>query len=151
MKKQLTKEEQLIEYFIQKYENKKSLDISIGCKDAENLNMSEEEVIQYITIMSDKNWLQINKKSVHNNLNIPCNIHLDPICLDYFKNKQVHKKQTRREFWVEFRAWLTLIIALIALIHSIFTADSKNVSSQTSLHGLPESVSSLSDNQVLNP
>lgn len=147
MKNQLTKEEQLIECFILKYEDKKSLDISISCKDAEKLNMPEDEVMQYITIMEDRKWLRTTKKSVHNDLRIPCNMHLDPVCIDYFKNKQVHKKQTRKEFWIEFRAWITLI----ALIHSIYTAGSKNASSLPLDVSVPESSPLSTDAQVLDP
>lgn len=151
MKKKLTKEEQLIECFIKKYEDKKSLDISINCKDAEKLNMPEDEVMQYIATMEDRKWLRTTKKSVHNDLRIPCNMHLTSVCIDYFKNKQVRKKQTRKEFWNEFRAWITLIIALIALIHSIYTAGSKSASSQPLDVSVHESAPLSTDAQVLDP
>ncbi|MCI8557425.1 MAG: hypothetical protein HFI19_06610 [Lachnospiraceae bacterium] len=151
MKKQLTGEEQLIECFIEKFENKNSLDISISCKDADKLNMPEKEVMQYIAIMEDRKWLRVTKKSVHNDLSIPCNIHLDSTCIDYFKNKQVHNKQTRKEFWNEFRAWITLIIALIALIHSIYSTGSKNVSSQPLDASVPGSAPLVTDAQVHDP
>ncbi len=151
MKEQLTKEELLIEFLNAKYEKSKTNEISISRTDLPALNMSELETVKLIHLVASKNLIKILNISTHGNLNIPCKIYIYPTCIDYFKNKQSSQKEQRRKLFNEIRAWITLIIALAALIHSVCTTDSKNVSSQTSLQDLPESVSSLSDNQVLNP
>ncbi|MCM1232110.1 MAG: hypothetical protein NC489_18470 [Ruminococcus flavefaciens] len=151
MKKQLTKEEQLIGFLNAKYENSKTNEISISRTDLPSLDISESETIKLLHLIESKDLIKILSISTHTNLNVPCKIYIYPTCIDYFKNKQLSKKEQRRKLFNEIRAWITLIIALAALIHSVCTTDSKNVSSQTSLQDLPESVSLLSDNQVLNP
>lgn len=151
MQKQLSKEEQLIKFLNAKYENSNTNEISISRTDIPKLNIPELEAVKLIHLVASKNLIKILNISTHGNLNVPCKIYIYPTCIDYFQNKESNKKEQRRKLFNEIRAWITLIIAIAALIHSIYTTDSKNVSSQTPFDDSLESVSSLSDNQVLIP
>ena len=72
---------------------------------------------------------------------------LSPSCVHYFENKKSGNKEQRRKLFNEIRAWFTLIIAIVALIHSIYTTNAKSVSSETAVIPAP----SVSDNQVHTP
>lgn len=148
MKNQLTKEERLIEFLNAKYEDSKTNEVSINKHELPDLNLSEKEGSRIIYLLQEERLLTIKKKSVHNDFSISWKVTLSPSCVHYFENKKFNKKEQSRILFNEIRAWITLIIAIIALIHSICTTDSKNVSSYSHDSAFAPTVS---DDQVHNP
>ena len=148
MKKQFTKEEKLIQFFNDKFENSDTNEILICKNDISQLNMSEQEVARIIHIFQEDGLLRIKTKSPHNNFSMPWTISLKSSCLNYFENQKNVIKTKRIKFFNEFRAWVTLLIALVSLIYSLYSANSKNVSLDSV--GL-DTVPSVSDNQVHTP
>lgn len=148
MNNKLTKEEQIIKFFNTEYANSNTNEVSISRKDVQNLGLSEKEASRIIHLLKEEDLLHIKQKSNHNDFSVFWKVALMPQCVHYFENKKVNKRTKIINFLKEFRAWDTLVIALIALIHSIYTTDSKNVSSYSSdLEVSP----SVSNNQVHTP
>lgn len=148
MKKQLTKEEQLINFFIEKFENENTNEISIYRTDISKLSISEQEAARTIHLLQEDGLVRIKDKSPYNDFRRFWVISLKSPCIHYFENRMLDKKSKVIKLFNEVRAWATLIIALIALIHSIYTTGSKSVS----LHSADfEVVPSVSDNQVHIP
>lgn len=147
MKNKLTKEERLIEFLNTKYKDSDTNEVSINKHELPDLNFSEQEASRTIHLLQEEKLLTIEHKSVHNDFSVFWKVALAPSCIYYFENKKSSNKEQRRKLFNEIRAWITLIIALVALIHSICIADSKSVSSQT-VERVP---SSVSDNQVHIP
>lgn len=116
MKKQLTKEEQLINLFIQKYKNSDTNTISVNIDDVHYLNISEQEVSRTIHLLQEEKLLYIKHKSVHNNFSMPWTITLKDSCVHYFNYKRLDKRTKIINFLKEFRAWITLIIAILSFI-----------------------------------
>lgn len=116
MKKQLTKEEQLINLFIKKYEGSDTNTISLNIDDVHCLDISEQEASRTIHLLQEGEFLKIQRKSVHNNFNISWSIALMPACVYYFDNKKSDKRTKIINFLKEFRAWVTLIIAILSFI-----------------------------------
>ena len=148
MQKQLSKEEQLIKFFNDKFKNSKTNEVSINKHELPDLNLSEKEASRTIYLLQEEGLLKIKQKSVHDDFSVFWTVTLNPSCVYYFDNKKSDKKEQRRQMFNEIRAWITLIIAIAALIHSIYTTDSKNVSSHSAEL---ESAPSVSDNQVHIP
>lgn len=147
MKNKLTKEERLIEFLNQKYENSNTNEVSINKHELPDLNLSEQEAARIIHLLQEEGLLHIQRKSVHNDFSVFWTIALMPSCVHYFENKKFDRKEQRRILFNEIRAWITLIIAIAALIHSIYTTNSKN-----DILDVSEShVLSVSDNQVHTP
>lgn len=148
MQKQFSKEEQLIKFFNKKYEDSKTNEVSINKHELPDLNLSEKEASRTIYLLQEEGLLKIKQKSVHDDFSVFWTVTLNPSCVYYFDNKKSDKKEQRRLLFNEIRAWITLIIAIAALIHSIYTTDSKSVSSHSADL---ESAPSVSDNQVHIP
>lgn len=148
MQKQLSKEERLIKFFNDKFKNSKTNEVSINKHELPDLNLSEKEASRTIYLLQEEGLLKIKQKSVHDDFSVFWTVTLNPSCVYYFDNKKSDIKEQRRKLFNEIRAWITLIIAIAALIHSIYTTDSKNVSS---LSAELESAPSVSDNQVHIP
>ncbi len=116
MKKQLTKEEQLIQFFNEKFKNSKTNEVTISRNDIPKLNMSEQEASQTIHLLQEENLLRIKDKSAHNNFDKFWTIILRSSCIHYFENQKINKKTKIINFFTEFRAWITLGIAILSLI-----------------------------------
>lgn len=147
MQKQLTKEEQLIEFLNTKYEDSNTNEVSINKHELPDLNLSEKEASRMIHLLQEEKLLTIKQKSVHDDFSRYWVIALAPSCVHYFENRKSDNKEQRRKLFNEIRAWATLIIAVAALIHSIYTTDSKSVSSENAVTSVP----SVSDNQIHIP
>ncbi len=147
MKNQLTKEEQLIEFLNKKLENSNTNEVSINRHELPDLNLSEQEASRMIYLLQEEKLLTIKQKSVHDDFSRYWVVALSPSCVHYFENKKSGNKEQRRKLFNEIRAWFTLIIAIVALIHSIYTTNAKSVSSETAVIPAP----SVSDNQVHTP
>lgn len=119
MKKQLTKEEQLINLFIQKYKNSDTNTISVNIDDVHYLNISEQEASRTIHLLQEEDFLKIKRKSIHNNFNMSWTIALMPLCVYYFDNKKSNKRAKIINFLKEFRAWITLCIAILSFILAV--------------------------------
>lgn len=147
MKNKLTKEEQLIEFLNNKYENSNTNEVSINKHELPDLNLSEKEASRIIHLLQEEKVLTIKQKSVHDDFSRYWVIALAPSCVHYFENKKSDNKEQRRKLFNEIRAWITLIIAIAALIHSIYATSSENNTSDVS----ESPVLSVSDNQVHIP
>lgn len=145
MQKQFSKEEQLIKFFNEKFENSKTNEVSINKHELPDLNLSEKEASRTIYLLQEEGLLKIKQKSVHDDFSVFGQLHLTLRVFIILIIKSQIKKEQRRLLFNEIRAWITLIIAIAALIHSIYTTDSKSVSSQS--YELP----SVSDNLVHIP
>lgn len=115
MKKQLTKEEQLIKYFITQFENSKTNEVTLSKADLPELNLSEQEASRYIHLLQGE-YLDIKQKSVHNDFSMSWTITLKPPCINYFINKESVKREKRNN-WIQF--WIPVSISIIALISAI--------------------------------
>ena len=100
-----------------------------------------------IYLLQEEKLLTIKQKSVHDDFSRYWVVALSPSFVHYFENKKSGNKEQRRKLFNEIRAWITLIIAIAALIHSIYTTNSENDTLETS--EIP--VLSVSDNQVHTP
>lgn len=147
MKTELTKEEILIEFFNMEYENSDTNEVVIDKNDVKNLNISEREASRIIHLLQEENMLHIKQKSIHNDFSMYWTIALMSPCIHYFENKKFNKKEQRRILFNEIRAWITLAIAIVALIHSIYTTNSKSDILAVS----EPPVLSVSDNQAHIP
>lgn len=147
MKDKLTKEEQLIEFLNKKFESSNTNEVSINKHELPDLNLSEQEASRMIHLLQEEKLLTIKHKSVHDDFSRYWVVALAPSCVYYFKNKKSNNIEQRRKLFNEIRAWITLIIAVAALIHSIYAANSKSIFSDTAVI----SVLSVSDNQVHTP
>lgn len=115
MKKQLTKEEQLIKYFITQFENSKTNEVTISKADLPELNLSEQEASRYIHLLQGE-CLDITQKSVHNDFSMSWTITLKPPCIYYFDNKRAIRKEKCNN-WIQF--WIPVSLSAIAIIVSI--------------------------------
>ena len=125
----LTTDEKLIQFFISEFnkEDNKTDEISITKKDVENLGLSEAEASKYIHLLESSNYLKIKHKSVHNDFSRFWTVVINKSCLYYFENKKESKTEKRRKFWFEIRAWITLLISLLAFGLSILSLCQKFV------------------------
>lgn len=153
MEKQSTKEERLIIFFNEKFEKSSNNEVSIYRNEIPDLNMSEQESSQTIYLLEEEGLVRIKTKPIHDDFSRFWVVAIKSPCIHYFENQTANKKSKITFIFNEIRAWATLAIALVALIHSIFGSDSKSVSSYpTSSHSADFEVSpSVSDNQVHIP
>lgn len=122
MSKQLTAEEKIIQLLITEYnrENNNSNEISIYRADIEEIGISEAEASRTIQLLETSNLLKIKRKSVHNDFSMFWTVVINNFCLHYFDNKKETNTEKRRKSFEEFRAWITLLISLLAFGLSIY-------------------------------
>ena len=122
MSKQLTIEEKLIQFFISEYyaDNNRTNEISISKTDVENIGISEAEASRTIQLLETSNHLIIKRKSVHNDFSMFWTIELKDSCIHYFDIQKENKIEKRRKSFEEFRAWITLLISILAFGLSIY-------------------------------
>ena len=116
MKKQLTPEERLIKFFISKFNNSATNEVSISKSDLPALNLSEKEASRYIYLLQEANYLKIKHKSVHNDFSMSWHVMLEPDCVNYFNIKESIKKDKRNN-WIQF--WIPVSLSIIAIISSM--------------------------------
>ena len=75
-------------------------------------------MIQTIHLLQEEKLLSIKDKSVHNDFSKFWTIILRSACVHYFENQRIDKKNKIINFFKEFRAWITLAIAILSLIIS---------------------------------
>lgn len=112
----MTKEEQLINFFLDKYQESNTNEITISKKDCVTLNMSDEETSRIIHTLQEDGLLIIKRKSIHNNFSMYWTIGLKSPCIHYFDNKKISKTNKRNK-WIQFL--IPVSISIIALIVSI--------------------------------
>lgn len=126
MNEQSTKDN-LIKLFISKFENSNTNEISIYKSDIEELGISEQEDSRTILLLQEDGALIVKHNSVHNDFSVRWLIALKSYCIDYFKNQKYSKIEKRRKFFFEFRAWITLLISMLAFGLSILSIYLQNI------------------------
>ena len=121
MKQHQNIEKQLVKLLLSKYNESKNAEVSITQKDVQNLNLSEKEVVKTIYIMKDKGLLDIGFHSTHDNFSTCWKLTLKRPCIEYFEIQKVNKRNERRKTFNEFRAWITLLISILAFCLSIYS------------------------------
>ncbi len=85
------------------------------------INITESEFIEKLGEIQEAKLIDFKFTSVDRKMSSYIDIILrDPI-FNYSKNKKKEKRKLRRAFWQEFRAWITLVIALCGLVISIYS------------------------------
>lgn len=119
MGKQLNSEEQLIQFFINKFNEGNSVEVTISKKDLSELNLTEQEASRTILLLEKSHLLDIKRKSPHNDFSMFWTISLNTSCIHYF-DIQKDSKIEKRNNWIQF--WIPVVISIIALAVSIITA-----------------------------
>lgn len=114
----MTKEEQLILFLLEDYKNSKTNVVSISKKDIQEINLTEQEIIQTIYLLQEDGYINIKEKSVHDDLSRYWNIALKSSCIHYFENKK-SGKISKRNNWIQF--WIPVALSAVAIIVSIVT------------------------------
>lgn len=122
MSKKLTIEEKLMQFLISEYnkDNNNSNEISINATDIEDLGITENEASRTLLLLETSNYFTIKAKSVHNNFSRFWTVELNQFAIHYFDNQKESKIEKRRKSFEEFRAWVTLLIAILAFGLSIY-------------------------------
>lgn len=121
LKQENKNKEIVIKLLLEKYSENNSNKINFSRKDCENLNISESDVSRIIQRLQQDELLHIEAKSMHNDFSRFWTLELNSKCIDYFKNKKDNIIDKRRITSSEVRAWITLAIAILAFILSIFS------------------------------
>lgn len=114
----LTTEEKLIVFLNDKFKASSSNKVSISRNDLPEIGLTEKDVIQSIHLLDTDELLNIVRKSVHDDLSMPCVLALKSSCVHYFENKKKNKTASRRE-WV--RTYIPITLSTIAIILSIIS------------------------------
>lgn len=112
----MTKEEQLISFFLEKYNNSKTNIVTVSKKDIQTINLTEQEIIQTIYLLQEDGYINIKEKSVHNDLSRYWNVALKSSCIHYFENKK-SEEISKRNNWIQF--WIPVVLSAVAIIVSI--------------------------------
>lgn len=122
MSKQLTPKEQIIQFLISEYnrEDKNTTEISVSRTDIKNIGMSEAEASKIIHLLESSKYLLIKRKSPNNDFGMFWTVVVNESCINYFKNKKENKTENRRKTFNEIRAWITLLISLLAFGLSVY-------------------------------
>lgn len=122
MSKKLTIEEKLMQFLISEYnkDNNSSNEISINATDIKDLGITENEASRTLLLLETSNYFTIKAKSVHNNFSRFWTVELNQFAIHYFDNQKESKIEKRRKSFEEFRAWATLLIAILAFGLSIY-------------------------------
>ena len=122
MSKKLTIEEKLMQFLISEYnkDNNSSNEISINATDIKDLGITENEASRTLLLLETSNYFTIKAKSVHNNFSRFWTVELNQFAIHYFDNQKESKIEKRRKSFEEFRAWVTLLIAILAFGLSIY-------------------------------
>ncbi len=112
----MDKEEQLINFFLNKFQKGNTNEVTISKNDCKTLNMSEEETSRIIHTLQEDGLLTIIKKSIHNDFSMYWTIGLKTNCLHYFDYKDAEKIKKRNN-WIQF--WIPVVLSAIAIIISI--------------------------------
>lgn len=125
MKKNINTNEEIIKFLLsleKKSQNHKII-VSVNRDKFNNSVLSniltENEFIDKLLLLESDNYISLNFPA-HKDLKYYIEIFLTPKSLHYFENKKQNKKLQREKHLNEFRAWVTLIIAIIGLILSIY-------------------------------
>lgn len=114
----INNEEKIITFLNNKLLSSDTNQVSINKNDIETIGLTEQEIVQILFILQEKKYIEITRKSVHNNFSMSWHITLYDACINYFKNKKSQIKSNKRE-WV--RTYLPITISLISLVKSFST------------------------------
>lgn len=117
----MTNEEQIIKYLNNELTNSRNNTVSIDRTDLNKIGLSEQEVIQSIYLLKEDDFFDIVQKSVHDDFSVFWKLALKPKCINYFQNKDKERRLSNKEKRSETMAWITLIVAILALFVSIFS------------------------------
>lgn len=118
--KKLTNEEKILQVLQGKGKHRAEI-IYIYKEDFSSLKLREKDIIHALLILSKKGLISIKSKSTQNKLNIPWRISIEAAGTDYFQNREMLKSENRRKLLEEIRAWITLLISILAFVLSILS------------------------------
>lgn len=118
----LTTKDKIIKFLISEYDkdNNSTNEINISKTDVENIGISEAEASKTIQLLETSGYLRIQRKSVHNDFSMFWTVIINDSCIEYFDNQKDNKIEKRRKSFEEFRAWITLLISILAFVLSIY-------------------------------
>lgn len=111
----------IINLLLDKYFSGDSNEIHFSKEDCKKINISETDVSRIIHILQEEKLLHIKQKSVHNDFSRYWVLQIFPLCVNYFQIKKNNTTEKHRKSASEFRAWVTLIIAVLAFLLSILS------------------------------
>jgi hypothetical protein len=84
-------------------------------------DIGEEEFIKILSILEVERLIEVNFPTGRKNLQYSITVKLFEPIINYFSNKKIHAKKSRRELFNEIRAWITLLISICAFALSIYS------------------------------
>ena len=113
-----TIEEKLIMFLNTKFQLSNNNKASISRNDLSEIKLTEKELIQSVYLLEADGLFDVIRKSVHDDLSMPCTLALRSSCIHYFENKNRSKIISKRE-WV--RTYIPVVLSAIAIILSIIS------------------------------
>lgn len=111
----------IIKLLLDKYFSGDSNEVHFSKEDCKKLDILESDVSRIIHRLQQDGLLHIEIKSMHNDFSRFWVLKLESQCINYFEIKKDNTIENRRKSSSEFRAWFTLLIAILAFLLSIFS------------------------------
>ena len=124
MKKNI--KEQVIKYLLsidREYPNNQ-IQVSVsrkGFADSMIAFLGEDELFNQLSILQTEGYITVKNRTGHKDLRYYIDVVLHEQLINYFTNKKIQSKKSRREFFNEIRAWITLLISICAFALSIYS------------------------------
>lgn len=83
--------------------------------------IGENEFMYQLSLLEASGYITVNFRTGYRDLTYYINVILHDSVLNYFDNKKQFIRKSKREFWNEFRAWITLILAILGFVLSILS------------------------------
>lgn len=115
----LTNEEKIIEFLLNLKRTNNNNVVRVDRKDIQPLQMEETDFMRLLHELETKHYINLKRKSGQNDLSVFAEIELLPNSLDYFEKKKEHQKAEKRAKRTEVRAWIALVISILAFCASI--------------------------------
>lgn len=112
----MTNKEKLIVFLNNELTKSNTNKVSISKNDIEAIGISEREIVQILCILHSEKYIEITRKSVHDDLSSFWSVNVLSSCIDYFDNQKAIKKNNRN---AKIQFWIPTVISLGALIVSI--------------------------------
>ena len=114
----MTNEEKVIDFLNTKFVSSETNKVSIYKQDLFEIGLTETELIRAVCLLEQDRLIEDVKRSIHNDLSIPCSVKLKSSCVHYFENKAEKTTSKYREM---IRTYIPSVIASISLVVSIAT------------------------------
>lgn len=111
----ISDKEKVITLLINKFNDSKNNEVAVSQNDLDNIDLTEQEIIQCLYLLQSDNFLIIKAKSVHDDFSRFWTVEFNSACIFYYENKKRNKISNKRE-WI--RTYIPITISLIALIKS---------------------------------